>query len=797
MTQEIKKTVCIILCLVSVLSHSFGEARLWYKQPANSKFKFDDENRWKNSPEWLSALPVGNGSLGGMIYGDVTQERIQLNEESMWSGSPNDDLNPLAFKNQSKIRQLLFNGKFKEALDLTQKTQVCTGSGSGSGKGADVPFGSYQTLGDLWIDFDNKSNYSNYERELDLETAMVNIRYKQDDVSYKREIFVSHPDQVMVMKFSSDKKGKISFRAKLSRPERFNIVTQKDQLIMRGTLSNGKGGDGMQYMARLGATNQGGELSYSSNELIVKNADEVILFLTASTDHILAPPRYKGREYEDITENKLHLAKKTSYEKLVARHQEEYKGYYDRVSLTLKETKQDDTPTDVRLERFKKNPTDQHLISLLFQYGRYLLISSSRPSTLPANLQGIWAEKIQNPWNGDYHTDINVQMNYWLAESTNLGEMHLPLFDLMKSLVPSGKKTAKAHYNAKGWVLHPITNVWGFTAPGENANWGMHVGGGAWLATHIMEHYYFTLDKKFLEDNFSILEESVLFYLDWLIPDPNTGELISGPSVSPENLFIAPDGTKTKVCMGPTHDHEVIWQLFKNYIDASQALGMNTALQAKVVEAQEKLAKPKIGKDGRLMEWAEEYKEDNPGHRHISHLYGLHPGYQIDPSETPKIAKAARKSLDHRIAHGGGHTGWSAAWLVNQYARLGDGDKAQKSIHSLLIKRTSPNLFGQHPPFQIDANFGVAAGIAEMLLQSHTKEIRLLPALPTNWTEGEVKGLCARGGFIIDMKWDKHQLTAINLYSKHGGKAILTYQGKQYSFDTKAGKSYQPLAKLR
>ncbi len=383
-------------------------------------------------------------------------------------------------------------------------------------------------------------------------------------------------------------------------------------------------------------------------------------------------------------------------------------------------------------------------------------------------MQGLWTNKIQTPWNGDYHTDVNVQMNYWPAEVCNLGEMHLPLFDLMNSLQKPGSKTARVHYNAGGWVVHPITNVWGYTSPGESSKWGMHVGGGAWLTTHIMEHYYFTLDEAFLQQMYPVLESSVQFYMDWLVPDPKTGELLSGPSVSPENTFIAPDGSRSQICMGPAHDQQVIWQLFKNFIDASAALEINNDFLLQVVEAQGKLAKSKIGDDGRLMEWNEPFEEAEPGHRHISHLFALHPGYQIDIQNTPELARAAKKSLDYRIENGGGHTGWSAAWLISQYARLGEGENAKQGLNTVLAKSTNPNLFGSHPPFQMDANFGATSGIAEMLIQSQSGEIRLLPALPGAWENGEVKGLCARGGFVVDMRWESGTLSDLNIFSVKG-----------------------------
>lgn len=767
--------------------------KLWYQQPARASV-VDDSDGWKDDPEWLKALPLGNGVLGAMVFGDVNKERIQLNEESMWSGSPDDNNNPDAYPAQAKIRKLLFEGKYREATELTGKTQVCKGQGSGHGNGAAVPYGCFQTLGDLWIDFENQSSYQNYYRELDLEEAIVRVSYTQEDVDYKREIFISHPDQLMVIKLTASKPGKISFKCAMTRPERYQTFANDDQLIMQGVLSDGKGGDGSQYMARLSAQNKNGTVRYKDTNIIVENADEVLLLLTASTNYVLEYPNYNGRAYKKITATHLQKGMQQAYEELLKRHKEDYQSYYKRVDFKLGSQLLDTIPTDLRLQQFKQTASDLHLAELLFQYGRYLLISSSRPGTLPANLQGIWANKIQTPWNGDYHTNVNVQMNYWLAETTNLGELHLPLFDLIKSIQKPGATTAKIHYNAGGWVLHPITNVWGFTSPGEASSWGMHVGGCAWLTSHIMEHYYFTLDKAFLNENFPILKASTRFYLDWLTPDPKTSEWVSGPSASPENTFIAPDGSKSQICMGPSHDQQVIWQLFKNYIDAANALNANDDFLTTVIHAQEKLAKPKIASDGRLMEWNEEFEEAEPGHRHISHLFALHPGYQIDRYKTPDFAEAAKKSLDFRIQNGGGHTGWSAAWLINQYARLGDAENAEKSLNTVLSKSAAPNLFGLHPPFQIDANFGTTAGIAEMLLQSQSNEIRLLPALPKAWENGEVKGLCARGGFVVDMKWESGALTYLRIYSKKGGICKLMYQGKELTFETQNEMEYFPLS---
>ncbi|WP_430972174.1 glycosyl hydrolase family 95 catalytic domain-containing protein [Sunxiuqinia rutila] len=750
--------------------------KLWYNQPADATVK-DSPDGWKDDPEWLKALPLGNGSLGLMVFGDVNKERIQLNEESMWSGSVDVNDNPVAKEAQAKIRQLLFEGKYKEATELTNKTQICIGKGSGRGNGAEVPFGCFQTLGDLWIENGKNTGYENYYRELDLNDAVVRVRYSQEGVNFQREIFTSQPDQAMVARFTADKKGQISFKCSMDRPERFKTYSENNQLVMSGALFDGKGGNGLQYMARLKAVSKNGSVSYTDSTVIVENADEVVLFLTASTDYVLSYPEYKGRGYVKITNENIENTINKPYQELLDTHKKEYQAYFNRVSIDLTPGNNVNIPTDQRVIDFKKTKSDPHLVELLFQYGRYLLISSSRPGTLPANLQGIWANKIQTPWNGDYHTDVNVEMNYWPAEVTNLSEMHLPLFDLIESLVKPGEKTAQVQYGNKGWVIHPITNVWGYTSPGEMASWGMHTGGSAWICSHIGEHYLFTGDKDFLRRMYPVLKGASEFYLDWLVADPKTGKLVSGPAVSPENSFIAPDGSRSQISMGPTHDQQVIWQLFSDFIFASEELELENTTVQEVKQAINLLAGPQIGSDGRLMEWAEEFPEVEPGHRHISHLFALHPGRQISLENTPELAKAAQKSLDYRIANGGGHTGWSAAWLISQYARLNQAEKAKESLNTVLAKSTSPNLFGLHPPFQMDANFGTTAGIAEMLIQSHDGTVHLLPALPSEWPIGEVNGLKAQGGFEVDIKWHNGELVSAHILSKWQNKVIVKYKG--------------------
>jgi len=556
---------------------------------------------------------------------------------------------------------------------------------------------------------------------------------------------------------------------------------------------------GVKYETQIMALPEGGEMTAENGNISITNANAVTIYISAATDYNAQNP-YSLLQVSLSNKCSNHLAAvaKKPFERVKTEHIAEHQRLFRRVDIDLGTTEAENLPTNKRLEAVKQGANDPGLVALYFQYGRYLLLSSSRPGTLPANLQGIWNNSLSAPWNSDYHTNINMQMNYWPAEICNLSECHEPFFSFIESLVPSGQKTAKEVYNCDGFVVHHATDVWHPTAPFGKVQYGMWPMGGAWCTQHFMEHYRFTGDKKFLAEHaYPILKESCKFMLDWLVTDPRSGKLVSGPSTSPENKFYPPESKgKDKFVsldMGNAMDQEIIWDNFTNVLEAAKILGIDDEFVVEVQTALANLSLPKIGSDGRLMEWSQEFEEVDAGHRHMSHLYGLHPGRQFSHNKTPYYIDAINRSIAHRLANGGGHTGWSRVWIINFYARLRNAEKAYENVQALLQKSTADNLFDMHPPFQIDGNFGGTAGIAEMLVQSQNEDetgipiVHLLPALPLAWPNGSIKGLCARGGFVVDMEWGKGQLISATISSENGGTCKIRIDTKTVDLTLKAG----------
>lgn len=765
---------------------------------------------------WDDGLPVGNGRLGAMVMGKPDEETIFLNEETLWYGPDRDRKNPDTFKYLEDIRSLLFAGEVQKAQFLAKMAMTS----------APKYMNPYQPAGDMRICFyDHKYPVSDYARWLDLDEGVAYVQYSMQGIAYKREHFVSHNYQVAVIRLSAGEPGKLTLCVNMSRKP-FEENTGR---LCRDTVCNyGEcGPGGVHYFTGIKLTAKGGSVDSIGDFTYVEGADEVTIYAAVETDYQQQYEKKAGtasfhenenrlsgekdlgktnqqdqeadfvklpREYTAIAQRcmaRLNAAAKAGYEKIRREHKREYHLLFDRMELRLGDWTLPDQPMNQLLEELKGG-RDENLLFLtemLFVYARYLMISSSFDCLMPSNLQGIWNGEYAPPWQCEFTININTEMNYWIAEKCGLPECHLPLFEQVKRMIPKGQETAKKLYGCHGFCAHHNTNLWGNTDPegifDASPFWPM---GGAWLALHFYEHYCYTQDKKFLrEQAVVVMQEAIAFFEDYLCESPKGG-LVTGPSLSPENTYLSSIGAKGALCMGPAMDIQILRQLFSNYLEACKILGLTgeESKSRQVEDMLKKLPPDKITSDGRIMEWQQEYQETEPGHRHISHLFALHPGHEITP-QTPKLFAAARRTLEERLSHGGGHTGWSRAWITCFYARLRQGESVQDSIRTMLCTCIKNNLLDTHPPFQIDGNFGIAEAMAESLVQSHAKALEFLPALPPLWDKGCVKGMVLRGGISASFSWEQRSLTALELTAVSDTRVIVTYNGQESAVSLKAG----------
>lgn len=771
----------LLSILLGLNACTFAQAQtsiLWYNQP---------------STVWEEALPVGNGRLGAMVFGIPGNERIQLNEDSLWPGS-NEEWG-LADGNRAdldQIRQYLLDGENKKAdsllvLKFSRK---------------DVTR-SHQTMGDLWIDFENADKSVLTKRSLNLETATVLTEFTLDGYESTQEVIASAPDDAVIIRFKTSHPDGFNAMITMSRPmdKGFATTTSKtlnnQQLEMSGMVTQ-RGGqidskpveilNGVKFRTILAVQSQSGKISASDNTILVNGAAEFMIKLVSATS-------FYHENYEKEAESMLEKIELKSWGELLSAHQRDYASYFDRMTLQLGEPAPDSTPTDQRIAQVKAGATDLHLEKMLFDYGRYLLISSSRQGTNPANLQGIWNKDITAPWNSDYHVNINLQMNYWPAEVTNLSDLHMPLFDFIDGVVEKGKAAASENFDMAGSMVPHTTDLWQTTfLRAATAYWGGWIGAGGWIARHYWEHYLFTQDLNYLKERaYPVMSEVVAFYSDWLVEYPGEGTLVSSPSTSPENRFVNANGDQVATTMGAAMDQQIIEDIFNIFLKSSKLLNIESSLTLKVKTQLSKLRPGvQIADDGRILEWDQAYEETEKGHRHMSHLYAFHPGDAITFSKTPQEFSAVRKTLEYRLANGGAGTGWSRAWLINFSARLLDGNMAHEHIQRLLAQSLYPNLFDAHPPFQIDGNFGYTAGVAEMLVQSHESGIiRILPALPDAWASGSVKGIRARGNYTIDMSWQKGELKTLKINAGKSGKIQVIYGMSEMELELNKGESFE------